>query len=228
MKKWLRRVIIILIRRTPLYHPLRNYRLRKRWKKEFQEWEASGRSAPPHLFKQMLLRNYAAKYGIQVMIETGTCYGDMVEAMKNVFERIISIELGEDLWKFARERFKRERHIEIIHGDSSKVLEKIVKSLRSPALFWLDAHYSGGETAKGENETPVLEELRHILSAQCQHVILIDDARFFGTNPAYPTLEELRSFIMQLRDDVEILVKDGIIRITPRYLSQDNNDKGLS
>ena len=48
------------------------------------------------------------------------------------------------------------------------------------ALFWLDGHYSGGETAKGDADSPLREELeaigRHPIKT---HVIPIDDVRSF-------------------------------------------------
>ena len=88
--------------------------------------------------------------------------------------------------------------------------------LDRPALFWLDGHYSAGITARGDRDTPVLDELRHILSAQeARHVIVIDDAREFGVDPGYPTAEELTAFIRSMRPSARINIEDDSIRITP-------------
>jgi hypothetical protein len=90
-----------------------------------------------------------------------------------------------------------------------------MSKIHQPALFWLDGHYSAGNTAKGDKETPIYEELQYILNARDRgHVIVIDDARCFGTDPAYPSMEALNEVIRSKRMDVDILVKDDSIRIT--------------
>ena len=45
---------------------------------------------------------------------------------------------------------------------------------------------------------------------------MIDDARCFGTDPAYPTLEELASFVKQHRPDVRVISENDSIRIFPQ------------
>src|SRR5256885_14486168 len=149
---------------------------------------------PPHVVKQRVLREYAERYQLKVFVETGTYRGDMVEAMKPLFDKIYSIELGDELFAKAKRRFERDTHIELIHGDSGKELGRILVRLQQPALFWLDGHYSAGDTARGEKDTPLYEELAQILRAPALgHVIVIDDARCFGSEPAYPTLPALRA-----------------------------------
>jgi len=89
--------------------------------------------------------------------------------------------------------------------------------LQQPALFWLDGHYSGEVTAKGDKNTPIYEELTHIWNApDLGHVILIDDARCFGREAGYPSLEELFAFIRSKKSNVEIAVQNDSIRITPK------------
>ena len=171
---------------------------------------------PPHVVKQGVLRSYARRYDLKIFVETGTYRGDMVEAMKPLFEKIYSIELSEQLCDAARKRFQADRHVELIHGDSGKELGRIMERIDRPALFWLDGHYSAGETARGEHETPVREELEHIFRApDLGHVIVIDDARAFGTDPAYPTFEELGKYVRSRRPRARVLVEDDSIRITP-------------
>ena len=59
-----------------------------------------------------------------------------------------------------------------------------VGKLEEPTLFWLDGHYSGGVTARGSKETPILDEVDKILSTkESRHVLIVDDARCFGTDP---------------------------------------------
>lgn len=88
--------------------------------------------------------------------------------------------------------------------------------LDQPALFWLDGHYSGGETAQGEKDTPIYEELDRILDAPDRdHVIIIDDARCFGRDRDYPSIQELSDFVRSRRPNVDIAVQDDSIRIKP-------------
>ena len=69
-------------------------------------------------------------------------------------------------------------------------------------------------TAKGSNDTPIYQELQHILSAQeMRHVIVIDDARKFGNDPSYPSIEDLTAFVRSKRANVQFTVQDDAIRI---------------
>ena len=210
MKKTLNR----LIRKTPLARVLK----KRQAEREIEKWKNDGKPVPPpHIIKQRALVSYAEKFGLKIMIETGTFYGDMVDATKENFEQIYSIELSEELFERARVRFKGDGHIKLIHGDSGVELKKLMNNINQPALFWLDGHYSAGVTARGDKDTPINEELSHILSANdLGHVIIIDDARCFGVDPAYPSIEELTSFVRGKRLNIDIAVQDDSIRITPK------------
>ncbi|MEJ7913683.1 MAG: hypothetical protein WKF70_11055 [Chitinophagaceae bacterium] len=180
------------------------------------EWKAKGKPAPPpHAIKQQLLTAFQKEFNLTTLIETGTFLGDMVDAQKNNFQKIYSVELSEKLFKKARKRFQDSNHIEIIQGDSSTVLNKVVEGLDVPALFWLDGHYSGGITALGNKECPVPEELQIILNSPIGHVILIDDARLFNGTQSYPTVDEINLILKKSTHQYNIVVEDDIIRLTP-------------
>ena len=203
-----------------LYKFLLKWRIKYEQLKTIKEWGKNGRPVPPpHIIKQRNLIRYAEKYQLKILVETGTYSGDMIEAMKGHFAHIYSIELEKVLCDRARERFKKESHIELIHGDSGRELGKVINKLNHPALFWLDGHYSGGETAMGEKETPIYEELRHVLADCRSYVIIIDDARLFGSDPAYPSLPELEGFIRAMRPEMKISVADDSIRVEPNGLA---------
>jgi hypothetical protein len=180
-----------------------------------KEWVNSGRPVPPpHEYKQKVIRDYQKKNNINVLVETGTYLGDMVAAQKKFFKRIYSIELSEDLFKMAKERFKNDSHIKIIQGDSSEVLKNLLIEIMEPCIFWLDGHYSGGITAKGKKECPVFEELSAIFNSKnFAHVLLIDDARLFGIQNNYPTIKELNVFTDNLAKGSTFSVQDDIIRV---------------
>jgi hypothetical protein len=178
-------------------------------------WEKQGRpSPPPHIIKEELIRDYAKTFNTQILIETGTYLGDMVHAMRKTFSKIFSFELDQTLADQARERFANDNHIQIIQGDSGKLLGEHIANINEPCLFWLDGHYSGGITAKGALETPIKNELTAILSHPVDgHVILIDDARCFTGENDYPTIDDLKSFVAARKPNHQFSVEHDVIRI---------------
>jgi len=180
---------------------------------------------PPYKEKRAILLDYKNKFGLRVFIETGTFLGDTVAMFLDDFETIYSFELSTELALKARERFKAQQHVHIINADSGKELGAVIASIDKPCLFWLDGHYSSeffiGEefirTAKGEKNTPIIEELSAILKHGIKdHVILIDDARCFNGKYDYPALDELKRIIYELNPSLDVKVKRDIIRITPK------------
>jgi len=147
---------------------------------------------PPHYVKQMLVTTFALLNKLDTLVETGTYLGDMIEAQRDYFEKIYSIELSPELAERAKERFRQYPHIEIIQGDSGQRLAEVVSRLNGPALFWLDGHYSGGMTAMGSKECPALEEIQAIKASPFSHTVLIDDHRSF-VQDSYPAVEDLEA-----------------------------------
>jgi hypothetical protein len=183
-------------------------------KKNLEVWKQRGcPSPPPHVVKQITIAEYQEKYKHTILIETGTFRGDMIEAQKKRFKEIISIELAVHLFEKAKKRFKNDKNIKIVQGDSGKVLPIIMKDLKEPAIFWLDGHYSAGITAKGETECPIFEELDAIFNGnKLNHVLLIDDARLFTGKDDYPTIEKLTEYVKSKNDQYQVEVKHDIIR----------------
>jgi hypothetical protein len=179
----------------------------------FNEWLRNDCvGLPPHVFKQNIIFEFQKKYGYETLIETGTYKGDMVEAQKKYFNKIYSIELSIKLYRMAKKRFRKDKNIEIIQGDSGKVLSSIVGKLTKPAIFWLDGHYSAGMTAKGDKECPIFEELEAIFNAKTfNHILLIDDARCFTGQGDYPTIEELTQFVSLKNPAYNFEIKKDII-----------------
>lgn len=206
-----------LLKTTRAYHMVRNRRRLRLSDLEVREWICAGRPVPPpQRVKQDALRAHAERYGLRIFVETGTFLGDTVEALKGLFERVFTIEISSELASNARKRFKHDRHIRVIEGDSGKELQRLIPEIDGPCLFWLDGHYSGGITGRGEKDTPIYEELAHILGApDLGHVIVIDDARLFGADPSYPSIEALETFVRERRPNVEIVTESDSIRIVP-------------
>jgi hypothetical protein len=133
----------------------------------------------------------------KVFVESGTYMGDGIERVKNDFERVHSIELFDKWYNYAKERFQNEDKVKLHLGDSGEVLFDLVKEIKEPALFYLDAHFSGGETAFGkpdEKGIPLLRELKALGTREYKDLIVIDDMRLIGrasfggllNDPIYP------------------------------------------
>ena len=146
-------------------------------------------------------------------IETGTHKGQMVAALKGLAQKVVSIELSSSYAQAAQDRFSSDDHVHILQGDSSLLFPETLAEQNGPCLIWLDAHYSGGDTAMGEVESPVLDELKAVLSSPWPHFVWIDDARCFNGENGYPTLAQLK---LMLREKYLIEVYADMIRCYPR------------
>ncbi len=176
------------------------------------EWERfKGPFALPHALKQKTILSYQKKNNCDILIETGTFRGDMIQAQLTNFKEIYSIELNPVFWKKAIDKFRNSPQVKLLQGDSGEVMHTLIPTIKSPALFWLDGHYSGGDTAKGNLECPIYEELHAIFTSEIYHTILIDDARYFIGKRDYPTIDELKAFIKKHNKNYTLSVVEDII-----------------
>lgn len=213
----IREKISRLLVRSSLYHEARARYARSTNSRRLEKWVAAGRPAPPpHVVKQNVLRETARALNLKVLVETGTYLGDMVNEMIPAFDRVYSIELSNELCELARRRFSGRDSVTILQGDSGTELLKLVRTVKVPILFWLDGHYSAGMTALGAKHTPIFEELEAIFSfADPGSAVVVDDARLFGSEAGYPSLDELFAFIKQRSPSSHVYVKHDSIRIVP-------------
>lgn len=130
----------------------------------------------------------ALQHGLQIedFVETGTYRGDTAAWAAGHFPRVVTIELSADYFAAARARFQAQPKVTVLQGDSGAALREIVPGRDRQALFWLDAHWSGLDTAGRERECPLLEELAIINQAETTHSVLVDDARLFSAPPPRP------------------------------------------
>jgi hypothetical protein len=221
-----------MLQRTPfygVYKSLGHY-------PDYWYWKLRGEPIrSPHLLKQRTVRDYAQRYGLRVLVETGTYYGEMVQAMKGRFTEIHSVEFDPALAQRAKTKFARWPHIHILEGDSQKVVPELLQSLKEPTLFWLDAGYYGWAGLHG-NEKRLTSEIEAVLSHSIrnrstlggsissgstasnpaqQHVILMDDARGLNGQNGSPTVPELKQRIEAEFPGRGFEVKYDILRITP-------------
>lgn len=124
----------------------------------------------------------------KTIVETGTYMGEGIESyiQCNYFDNIYSIELSNKYFLLNLIKFENNKNVKILEGYSHEVINTLINTNvfnKEPILFYLDAHFSGGET-EGElfkNGCPILEELNIISNRNVKgDIIFIDDMRLMG------------------------------------------------
>lgn len=167
------------------------------------------------------IKNLKEIFNTEIFIETGTYIGNTCSKAALIFNEVHSIELDSGFYKNCLDKFKNHSKVHLHLGDSKKVLKTLLPTLNGKILFYLDAHWSG-DTIRGEENTPILSELKVIKDSGIKNsIILIDDIRHFqnkylseihlanGKNPGdsdYPTLDELRQVILSINSDYRFLI----------------------
>ena len=122
-----------------------------------------------------------------VAVETGTCLGESTARLAAAFGEVHTIELADEIYLRAKERFAHLPHVHCHLGDSSQVLIALTPLLSGTVLFYLDAHWSGDASTvwgrfqgygvdTARSKVPLLEELEVIVTL-CRGpcVVYIDD-----------------------------------------------------
>lgn len=161
--------------------------------------------------------------GINEFVETGTYWGSTTEWAAKYFSHVTTIELSEQLFKQTSERLAYLKNVTFILGDSRKELSKIIERTHGSIIFWLDAHWSGGNTAGEEKQCPLLDELKTIYLSQYEHIVMIDDARTYTLPPRkpndykqFPTIGDIMAAVQPY--NVFLVILDDVIYLIPSRL----------
>lgn len=152
-------------------------------------------------------RTTLSKYKNDVFVETGSHVGRCIDTALEVgFKEIHSVELSAKFYIHCRKKFKDDKRVFLYHGDSSKKLcEMLQKVKHRLKTLWLDAHFSGGTTSRGDKDSPLMEELDVIkYYYRTGDIILIDDIRGFK--------ERSKSNDFDIED-----IKDKLLSINPDF-----------
>lgn len=166
--------------------------------------------------KRSLLLDLKQIFNIDLFVESGTCWGHTTAVAATVFSEVHSIEILPELYSKAQKRFANVENVFLHLGDSGTVLNNLISFFDKKILFYLDGHYDGGASGRGEKNTPIREELAAIKNAnQLESVILIDDIADFQDSlysehvrntcfEGYPNLKELVSELLKINPDYHI------------------------
>src|SRR5579872_977749 len=143
-----------------------------------------------------------------IFLETGTYDGITAKTVAPYFKQLHTVELHPELYRKAQSVLRDSSNIIVYCDSSPSMIKRVAPTLSGHILFWLDAHYSGENTAMSNNNpydpkaiTPICQELDAI--KQCNLgicTIMIDDIRGFGSVIdnieflgcwAYPSIQEV-------------------------------------
>ena len=149
------------------------------------------------------IKSLIKKFGIKIIVETGTCTGVSTKEMADIVDSVYSIEINKKYYNLASKNLKKCKNVTLLLGNSPKVLKQILPKLKKPILFYLDAHWY--------KYWPILHELNIISKFNhCKDsVIVIHD--FYVPN---------RNFGFDIYNNQRLdykYIKKKILSINPKY-----------
>lgn len=157
-----------------------------------------------------LLKNDFTNY--PCFIETGTLNGDTILVMESYFDKLYTIEFSEKYYNNTKNKYNGNK-IKFILGDSSIIFEDLLPTIKDKSIFFLDGHWSSGDTGRSDKDCPLIEEITCINNLFINEaIIIIDDFRLFGLDKSSGKLNEDWSEIS--KDKILDILKN---RITDVY-----------
>ena len=176
-----------------------------------------------------LVADLSRALNITVAVETGTYRGDSARKLAETVQRVVSIELSEELHEAAKGTLSDLGNVTLLQGSSADVLAHVAADLPGPAIYWLDGHWCGAAGARSdEAQCPVMEEITAIDASDhaAQSCILIDDARLhLGPPPPpfrredWPTITDIVDKLRATHERVFTVLDDVIIAGPPEIQS---------
>lgn len=132
---------------------------------------------PPWVLAFVATQNFS-----KVAIETGTHVGNSASLLAEQFTLVFTVERNYIYYNIAANKLKSLANVKCVNDYSPIFLSQVLAQLKPcPALFWLDAHYSGDDTYGETSPCPLMQELE-VISEYVDAfdvVVCIDDARLF-------------------------------------------------
>lgn len=173
---------------------------------------------------------------ISYFVETGTNVGQTAEWASIYFENVTTIEFEEQIYEQAIARRGDIDNIDFRCGNSKNELKSVLDRLKERAIIYLDAHrwekWEKSLDAADKDTTekplcPLSDELAVICADDLNHIIFIDDSRFF-TNPEYtyfyeswPSIQEIIHTVESADRDYYVMIYEDEIVAIPPDLSRD-------
>ncbi|MDX6477007.1 MAG: hypothetical protein QOH95_2518, partial [Gaiellaceae bacterium] len=169
-------------------------------------------------FPRQLAADLRDRLEIRRAVETGTYTGATARLLGGMFDSVVTIERSDDYFQRASAVLGAMPNVRQIHGHSGEALATVAPGADGPTLYWLDAHWSGGDTAGSDDPVPLMRELDAIGDGHPGDCILIDDARDFATSPdpRWPLLVEILDKVREQRPGDHVTVIHDLIISVPQ------------
>ncbi len=139
-----------------------------------------------YTYLKNICKNSNSNFNIDNMIfyESGTYYGSTTLEMQPHFEYVITTEVSNNIFNNTHKHLSKFNNILHYNSPSEKLLPDIIsKFINKQFIFFLDGHYSSGDTDFSNVHVPLLDELKHINQYYINDgIIIIDDYNLFETN----------------------------------------------
>jgi hypothetical protein len=102
--------------------------------------------------------------------------------MHDIVEDLTEIHHSTGRCQAASARLKHLSNVEVINASSEVAFAPTVTRLGDRVNFWLDGHYSSGNTFRGSSDTPIeleLAAISHLVQKGGHVAVFIDDVRLF-------------------------------------------------
>ena len=175
------------------------------------DWSRKGYSVPcPQFVKEKVFKKF--NLSNSTWIETGTFHGTSTAYLASIATNVITLEPVVDLYEDARVKLGNLKNITFINKSSEDGIEEAINSIsdNTNVCFWLDGHYSEGNTFLGEKHSPIefeLEVIEKHLKRFNNVSVLVDDFRLFQvyeSDKIYPNKFFLVDFAKKNKLDFEI------------------------
>lgn len=144
-------------------------------------------------------------------IETGTGSGGTIFSVEPYFNKLYTIEFSEYYYNNTKNYYNGDK-INFILNDSSIEFETLLPTITDKTIFFLDGHWSSGDTGRSSKDCPLEEEITHINNLfRNEAIIIIDDYRLFGLDKSSGKLNEDWSKIT--KDLLVNIIKSRITKI---------------
>jgi hypothetical protein len=164
------------------------------------------------------MRYLADAMGLRVFFEGGTYKGGTALLASGMFGKVFTVERSESMFAVAKTTIGSVANITMLKGDTRNHLQPVLEQ-QDDILFWLDAHWSGGETYGQGDECPLITELEIIFRFRKNYAILIDDARLFLAPPPKPHVlgdwPTIKAIVRAIPEDWDMLVYDDVMYLLP-------------
>ncbi|MGQ9818869.1 MAG: FkbM family methyltransferase [Candidatus Kapaibacteriales bacterium] len=164
------------------------------------------------------------RFNIENFVVVGTYLGETTLWASNYFKRVHSIEASSNYYRTVSRKLQNINNITLHLGISTNLLPNILSNLKGANLFYLDEHWTIGNTFFGDSECSVIPEIKLISSYSENNFIFINNANMFISptlhlhNPSqWSTIDAIITSLQKQKTESHIVVYDDVIISAPFY-----------